>query len=516
MKRIACIDLGTNAIRFIIYEFKSLTEYQVLYKHRAIVRLGQGVFSKGELSPEILGKIPAILANYQKKAKEVEANIICCAATSAVREASNGAAFLAEVEKQTGLKFKSLTGAQEARILALALQWNRPAPQNLVYSGVDIGGGSTEVFWYHDQGYIDGISMPVGTVRVLELFCDYPLSEKQVGKIRSYVKANLQEYQNKLGSLIPHRSFGVSGLIHCVFDLMNKDHDEPILYHELEVFITENQGLTPPELQDKYGIEKNRSEILLPGCIILAQLMSGGGIQRLYRAEVGLRDGMAIEEMIAQGESFKSLNQDRLRESIVDWAYGLLDKYVGDIPHAQFIEDVCIHIIEKLSQIDRVNMDDSTQLNLRVAAILHSIGQFVNQSRYHEHSKYIITQSQSPFLTDWETLFVALLAYYHQPTSKPPTFEELERQGFSEKEYRKFLICLGTLRIALTLDHQHQQFLIYKDIRETPDGFEILVEVSDKDQVSEEIRVFKIASALLSDVLGKPVTLKVTHISLLH
>ena len=166
MKRIACIDLGTNAIRFIIYEFNSLTDYQVLYKHRAIVRLGQGVFSKGELSPEILGRIPAILSDYQKKAQEFNVNTICCAATSAVREASNGAAFLKEVEKQTGLKFKSLTGPQEARILALALQWNRPAPRNLIYAGIDIGGGSTEVFWYHDQGFVDGISMPIGTVRV--------------------------------------------------------------------------------------------------------------------------------------------------------------------------------------------------------------------------------------------------------------------------------------------------------------------------------------------------------------
>lgn len=516
MKRIACIDLGTNAIRFIIYEFDSLTEYQVLYKHRAIVRLGQGVFSKGQLSPEILGKIPAILLDYQKKAREMQVNKICCAATSAVREASNGEAFLKEVEKQTGLKFKSLTGAQEARILALALQWNRPAPQNLIYGGVDIGGGSTEVFWYHDDGYIDGISMPVGTVRVLELFCDYPLNEKQVGKIRSYVKANLQEFQNKLGSLIPHRAFGVSGLIHCVFDLMNKDHDEPILYHELEVFISNNQGLTPPELQDKFGIEKNRSEILLPGCIILAQLMALGGFHQIYRAEVGLRDGMAIEEMISQGERFKSLNQERLRESVIDWAYGLLDKYVGDISHAQFVEDVCMHIIEKLTQIEKVSIDETDELYLRVAAILNSIGQFVNHTRHLEHSRYIITQSQSPFLSDRETQFVALLAYYHQSKSELPTQKEFETLGYEASEYQKFLVCLGVLRIALSLDHQHRQLLIYRDIRQTPDGFEVLVEASDKDQVSEEIRVFESAAKLLSKVLGKPIRLKVTHVSLLH
>jgi len=213
MKRIACVDLGTNAIRFIVYEFRSLSEYQVLYKHRAIVRLGSGVFGKGVLDDDVLGRILEVLLQYKAKSSELQVHKLCCVATSAVREASNGKAFLEKVKSETGMTFRALSGSEEARLLALALQWNKPSPSNLIYGGIDIGGGSTEIFWYTDQGYVDGISMPIGTVRALENFCEYPLTEKAVAKIRSFVQANSQEFQLRHGTMIPHRVFGISGLL---------------------------------------------------------------------------------------------------------------------------------------------------------------------------------------------------------------------------------------------------------------------------------------------------------------
>jgi exopolyphosphatase/guanosine-5'-triphosphate,3'-diphosphate pyrophosphatase len=516
MKRIACIDLGTNAIRFIIYEFHSLSDYQVLYKHRAIVRLGQGVFAKGELSAEVLGKIPTILKDYQRKAEELGVHTICCAATSAVREASNGMAFLKEVESQTGLKFRSLSGAQEARILALALQWNKPAPRNLIYAGIDIGGGSTEVFWYHDQGFIDGISMSIGTVRILESLCEYPLSPKTVSNIRSFIHAASKEFQSRLGTMIPHRFFGVSGLIHSVFELMKKEMDEPITYQELEAFVQSNLGLTPLELQNKFQIEKNRSEILLPGCIVLSELMSMGGIRQVFRAEVGLRDGMALEEMISRGESFKSLNQERLRESVIDWAYGLLDKYAGDLTHAQFVEEICTHLFSKLRQLEKHTLDESDLLLLRIAAILHNVGQFVNYINHNQHSTYLIQNSQSPHLTDREVLLVSVLAKYHLVNLEvpPPTHQDLG--GFSKDDYQKFLVLLSMLRMAVALDHQEKQLMSYRDIREIPDGYQLIIETLDPDSINEEIRVFKPSSALFSQTFKKSIQLVINKISSFH
>lgn len=517
MKRIACIDLGTNAIRFIVYEFRSIAEYQVLYKHRAIVRLGKGVFVKGTLDEELLGRILEILFQYQTKARELQVHQMCCVATSAVREASNGKDFLARVKRETGIDFRALTGAQEARLLALALQWNRPAPANLIYGGIDIGGGSTEIFWYTEQGYVDGISMPIGTVRALENFCEYPLSEKAVGMIRSFVQANSQEFQLRQGTMIPHRVFGISGLLHCIFDLMRKDEEDPLQFQELESFIHQNRQLTPPELEKKFNIEKNRSEILLPGCIILSQLMAVGGFRLVYRAEVGLRDGLAIEQLISEGESFKSLNIHRMRESTVEWAYNLLDKYAGDMAHAQFVDEMVTEIYTKLSSLGMVHHSETELLLLRVGAILHDIGQFINYSDHHVHSRYVIENSPCPFLQDQQYAVVADLALHHRKAMDPPKRKATVGANITDDEFARFRQKLALLKMADALDRQHRQLISFRDVTKSgSDKIQVAVEAVDPDSVSEEVRKFNRAKPLFEDVFGQKVELVVNRCSPLH
>jgi exopolyphosphatase / guanosine-5'-triphosphate,3'-diphosphate pyrophosphatase len=516
MKRIACIDLGSNAIRFIVYEFRSLLEYQVLYKHRAIVRLGSSVFSKGLLDEKMLSRILEVLFEYQSKARELQVNQVCCVATSAVREASNGKKFLDSINKETDLNFRSLSGSEEARLLALALQWNKPAPANLIYGGVDIGGGSTEIFWYTDQGYVDGISMPIGTVRALENFCEYPLSEKAVGKIRSFVQANSQEFQLRQGTMIPHRVFGISGLLHCIFNLMHKDEEDPLQFQELENFIEQNRRLTPKELEKKFNIEKNRSEILLPGCIILSQLMAVGGFRLIYSAEVGLRDGLAVQQLISEGESFKSLNIHRLRESTIEWSYHLLDKYVGDMPHAQFTDEVITEIFSKLVDINMVGHAETDLLLLRVAGILHDVGQFVSYDKHNEHSTYIIQNSACPFLSERDLTWVAKLSKYHQRGTAIPKLEDLGINDLTESEYQRFTHSVALLRLTDALDRQHRQLLSFRNLKILDDKLVIVTEATDPDAASEELRKFEKNKKLFESVFEKKIILQVDCCSPLH
>ncbi len=516
-KRIACIDLGTNAIRFIVYEFFSLEEYQVLYKHRAIIRLGAGVFSKGALSHEVLGKVPQILLEYQKKAKEFQVDTICCAATSAVREATNGQQFLNAVEQKSGLRFKALTGAQEARTLSLALQWNRPAPRNLIYAGIDIGGGSTEVFWYHNHGFIDGISMPIGTVRVLEHFCEFPLSSQGIQNIRNFVSVNAKALQSRQGTMIPHRVFGISGLLHAIFDLMAKGQDEPIAFQELEAFIDGNRDLTPPELQEKFAIERNRSEILMPGCIILSQLMVMSGFQQLFRAEVGLRDGMALENMIQQGAKFENLTVERFNEAKLDWAFGLLEKYAGDIPHAKRVEQLVAQLFHKWVELGEIQCSEDYLLVLRAAAVLHDIGHFINYTNHHNHSAYVIRQSQSPVFSDRETEWIALLAKFHRKNARLPCCDEAQKDGVSPSEYYMFSVSLVILKIADALDHQRLGLVTFQDIVLKDDlVYELAVSSENPVQLSEEKRVFDLVAPAFESVFGKSIELKVLHQASVH
>ena len=139
MTRVAAIDLGSNATRLLVADVVD-GETTELVRRTRITRLGEGVDERRRLLPLPIARVRNVLADYRREAESLGAERTLAIATSAVRDADNGEAFLGEVEWSYGFATRLLTGDEEA---ALTLRGVGPLePGTLV---TDIGGGSTEI-----------------------------------------------------------------------------------------------------------------------------------------------------------------------------------------------------------------------------------------------------------------------------------------------------------------------------------------------------------------------------------
>src|SRR6187200_3403035 len=141
-KRVAVVDIGTNSTRLLVADVED-GRVSPLERRSTVTRLGRGVDLSGHLAGEAIDDVCAAIVGYLEIVEELGAEMVDAIATSAVRDADNGSAFIAELRERFALSARVLDGEEEARATYLgATSESLPTEPTLV---VDIGGGSTEL-----------------------------------------------------------------------------------------------------------------------------------------------------------------------------------------------------------------------------------------------------------------------------------------------------------------------------------------------------------------------------------
>src|SRR5215472_664654 len=154
---VAAVDLGTNTTRLLVGRVED-ARVEELHRETRITRLGEGVDARRRLLPVPIARVRNALSDYRRTAESLGAERTLLVATSAVREAENGEAFLGEIEWSYGFATRLVSGDEEARLMRRGV--GAVEPGTLL---VDVGGGSTELV-------LDGFhaSLPLGSVRFTE------------------------------------------------------------------------------------------------------------------------------------------------------------------------------------------------------------------------------------------------------------------------------------------------------------------------------------------------------------
>jgi exopolyphosphatase/guanosine-5'-triphosphate,3'-diphosphate pyrophosphatase len=142
MSRVAAVDLGTNSTRLLVADVESGALAEVS-RRLTITRLGEGVDQRRRLLPVPIARVRNCLVEYRRELESLGAVRTLCIATSSVRDAENGEAFLGEVEWSYGFTTRLLSGEEEAAMMIRGVTTGRPALDGVLV--VDIGGGSTEL-----------------------------------------------------------------------------------------------------------------------------------------------------------------------------------------------------------------------------------------------------------------------------------------------------------------------------------------------------------------------------------
>lgn len=451
--RVGGIDIGSNAIRLLIAEFHEPAQYAPLLSQRSPVRLGHDVFLTGRLTEPAMNAALAALEEFRSLLERCKVQHCRAVATSAVRESHNGDAFIERVQSETGLAVEIIPGAEEARLVHLAIGHRIPLGCSQ-WVTVDVGGGSVEVSLVDEKGILWSQSHTMGSVRLLE---ELSGAAEEPGRF----KRLLTEYISTLRlPLSPGRRpasglIATGGNIESLVKLTGGSDDSSgvgvIPLSSLSETIETLTRLSFRQRVEQLGLRDDRADVILPAAMVYEKLAALAGVDELLVPYVGLRDG-AVLDLVDQ--LLSPINHEARREQqILSGALTLGRRFMFDESHALQVKDLALSLFDQLKPVHELGGEDRGILS--AAALLHDIGVFISFKRHHKHSHYLITNSEIPGLSSRAMRLAALVARYHRKSE--PTPRHLEFAALVPPEQLRVQRLVALLRLADALDREHLQ-----------------------------------------------------------
>lgn len=281
---LAAIDIGSNAARLLISEaalYKNGTvDYTKLTLLRIPLRLGFEVFEKGIISAEKQKQLMDTMKAYKLLMDIYKVESYRACATSAMRDAKNGAQIIKDVLKETGINIEIIAGQEEANIIyETHIAENLSSGKSYLY--IDVGGGSTEVTLFSDNHIIFKESFNIGTIRLL----NKSVTDEQWNHMKWYIKTHT-------ANLEPILAIGSGGNINKIFSISKKKEGKPLSLDLLKDYCRELSASTVEERMHLYNFRADRADVIVPALEIFVAIMRWSGAEEIYVPRIGLADGL--------------------------------------------------------------------------------------------------------------------------------------------------------------------------------------------------------------------------------
>jgi len=468
--RLAAIDIGTNSIHMIVVEAQR-HGYRVIDKEKEMVQLGRGSLEGKPLTEDALERGVTTLRSMAEIASRWNVDEIVAVATSTIREAPNRRAFLRAAAK-AGIEIRVISGEEEADYIYRAVR------SAIDFHGgtalvIDIGGGSVElVLATEDEVFLTG-SEPLGALRMAERFGD------DAERCRAFVRKRLKKTLAHARELGYDFAVGTSGTIMTLAELAAETTVESGLRWlsraKLEVLIDEIAATRLEDRPRRFNIDPRRAETLLPGAIVLDEIMDRLRIEQIRACDVALREGI-VERILDSRRDQKQRGGVR-RSSVL----ALADRSSIDEAHAAQVTRLALRIFDQTEELHQLRTGERELLEY--AAMLHEVGKHVSFQSHHKHSFYLISHAGLRGFTADQVAVIANVARYYrksEPEDDHPWFTQLTAR---QQEIVRKLVAI--LRIADALDRGRRGAI--RDIAVDAGRKSVLVTVRERADAAVEI-----------------------------
>ena len=296
--RVGVVDLGSNSTRLLVADVEN-GEVREIDRRLAITRLAEGVDARRKLLPTALARVRNVLVDYRRDAERLGVEQTLALATSAVRDAENGEAFLGEIEWSYGFKTQLLSGAEEALLTFRGVSAGRRLTEGTLV--LDVGGGSTELIVGGPGGVSFHVSLDLGCVRLTERWIRHdPPAPDEVQGLRRAVRALLEE--RVPDTVRPRAAIGVAGSVTTLATLhlgLAEEDPERIHGHILPARFVEREldqlaAIKVRPLALRRGIHPDRAPVLVAGVAVVAETLTYFGLPALEVSERDILHGGAL------------------------------------------------------------------------------------------------------------------------------------------------------------------------------------------------------------------------------
>jgi len=510
--RLAAIDIGTNSVHMIVVRVRPDLSFEVVDREKAMVRLGAGGLDGRALTPDAMSAALQALSKFKRIAESHQVDEILAAATSATREAHNGGEFLARLERETGIRPRVISGAEEARLIHQAAVYGVDVGGGRAVV-VDIGGGSVEITLGTASSLQLARSFKIGTIRLTERFVrSDPLAERDERKIVKHVLGEIDRYCEQILAAGFDRVIGTSGTILSIGAVAATAARgaAPTELRNLHVAVKQirrvRKQVTELDLEQRLavpGLDPRRADLVVAGAVLLDTILRRLGAEELTLCDLALREGLVLDyvrrnrRQIAQIDSIPDVR----RRSTLE----LAERCTYYAEHSNQVVRLALALFDQTRAVH--GLTDREREWLEYAALMHDIGGHISFSGHHKHSYYLIKNGDLRGFHPDEIEVMALVARYHRrgtPKRSHPQYAQLPAT------LRRTVRTLASiLRVAESLDRSHAQPVSGLEVHDR--GEDVVIQLHTGGDA--ELEVWATARHLepFEQIVSKPVRLELAH-----
>ncbi len=299
MPRFATIDVGTNSVLLLVADRTPEGRFVPVVERAEITRLGRGVDKTRRLSPEGLEATLEVVTAFATEARSLGAEAIAVTATSAARDAENGAEFMAAAKARAGVTVEIISGELEAQLSFSSAHMDFARELTGPLLVIDIGGGSTEFIYGDLEGRVAfRHSFDVGAVRMTERFVHAdPVSAAERAAVEAHLRATFAALPpTPAGAQL----VGVAGTVTTLYTVQHRidPYDAArvqggtLTRSELEALADTLCRLPLAERRVLPGLQPKRADVIPAGALILVEAVRALGLTRCRVSDRGLRWGL--------------------------------------------------------------------------------------------------------------------------------------------------------------------------------------------------------------------------------
>jgi exopolyphosphatase/guanosine-5'-triphosphate,3'-diphosphate pyrophosphatase len=504
MSRLQAIDIGTNSVRSIIVEVPVGGAHHVIDDEKAMTRLGQGLDATGMLDPEAVERTIEAMTAMRDIGRSLGVTDVRAIATEAVRRASNGDEFVSRLRDEAGIDVEVVSAEEEGRLvwLSAAAQVGE-APFSAV---VDIGGGSVEIVQVVDSEPVDIASLRLGARVLAERFiAEDPISDLAFKQLKRYVRKTLRDGVGLLtaginplvgsGGAVTTAAAVVAGMRGRRYESLHGLEIERAEVMQLLGILSHSDAAERLKLP---GMPAERVDVVVPGTLVLAEVMKLFGASSVLVNARGIREGIVLDTLASEGAISQKVDQ---LQAVRD----LGARYRYDREHAEQVTGLALSLFDQLAE--PLQLDPADRSLLEAAAMLHDVGYYVAYDRHHKHSYHLILHANLPSFTRREMAMTASIARYHTKSLPKRTHESWATLDPPDRLTVRRLAAL--LRIADGLDRGRGARI--ERMVATDDGTFTRIVVASTQSLTAELYGVEKKKDLFEEVFGRTVVVDIAE-----
>ncbi len=389
--RIAAIDIGTNSIHMIVVQVRQDLSFEVIDREKDMVRLGAGGLDGRSLTPTAITSALHTLTKFKRLAESHKVDEIIAAATSATREADNGGDFIAEVDRETGIRIKVISGTEEARLIHMAAGYGVDIGSSPAVV-VDIGGGSVEVTLGTANHLTLGKSFKTGVIRLTERFVKTdPLDRHDERRLAKFINREMGTYLDQLAGRGFDRLIGTSGTIlslgtMAVADASGEAPDDVRNRRvSAKALRRLRKRLVEADIAERLRVpamDPRRADLSVAGSVLFDTIVRRLGADEFTLCDLALREGLVLDYIRRNSARIRKVERypDVRRRSVIE--LGERCRYWSE--HAQQVARIALNIFDQTRSVH--GLTDTEREWLEYGSLLHDIGVHISYERHHRHS----------------------------------------------------------------------------------------------------------------------------------